>query len=82
MNTLQKLHSARTDIDKLLDTLIEARHEVEEQIQAFKRHDTELPRKTVARMIGCTPEHVSWLKSQGRLASYRYSDVMDYINTH
>lgn len=30
MDTLQKLHSARTDIDKLLDTLIEAKHEVDE----------------------------------------------------
>lgn len=79
---IQKLNDISSDIDRNIKQLKLAKQEIENMKKEYRRHNLELPRKIVANMIGCTPSHTSVLKSEGKLKSYRYEDVIEYINDH
>ena len=73
------LHKAKRELFEKQQLIEDALAELKEVEQFMKKHDRQLQRKEVAKIIGCTPEHVSHLKKTGQLDSYRYSDVHDYL---
>lgn len=82
MTTAQKISRAEQSIQELKQVLSEVEQDLHQQRKAYHRQNGELSRKVVARMLGCTPDHVSWLKRKGRLKSYRYEDVQTYLKNH
>jgi DNA-directed RNA polymerase specialized sigma subunit len=74
----ETIREAEKRINEGLRFFEEAQQELDHMKQEYKKFNRTLPRKEVAQIIGCTPSHVSRLKADGKLRSYRINDVLEY----
>lgn len=76
------LHKAKREAKDKINFWQQVLDELEEVENFMKKYDCQLQRKKIAKILDCTPQHVSRLKKQGKLESYRITDVINYIKTH
>lgn len=78
----ESIREAEKHINEGLAFFKQAKQEVQELKDEYRKFNRKLPRKEIAKILNCTPEHVSWLKRKGRLKSYNMNDVLTYSKTH
>lgn len=76
---IREINNRLAEIDKSASPDTNGELSLDEQMEIYKRNNLKLTSKEAATMLGCSRQEACSLKASGKLASFGYNDVIDYI---